>query len=192
VGLTLNSVTSPEDVEALKERAVAARLDQFQKAQGISDPAVALRRYYQANVKDAQLPKTVEDQLALLRKREPVPTAPLEELRRQRLQVTRDRLAKVEGIAEARLQAAPEATPGATTGTAPSTTPPPAGPSAAAPPAAAPPAATSPPAGPSATTPPSSPAPASAEPGSAAAPPGAAEAPPLSGRVEFGITGESD
>jgi hypothetical protein len=179
VGLTLNSVTSPEDVEALKERAVAARLEQFQKAQGISDPAAALRRYYQANVKDAQLPKTAEDQLALLRKREPVPTAPLEELRRQRLQVTRDRLAKVEGIAEARLQAAPEATPGATTGAAPSTTPPPAGPSAVAPPAA-----------PSAATPPSSAAPAPA--GSAAPPPGGAEATPLSGRVEFGITGESD
>ena len=102
VGLTLNSVTSPEDEEALKARAVAARLEKFQKEQGISDPAAALRRYYQVAVKDAQLPRTVDDQILLLRKREPAPTAALAELRKQRLDVTRDRLAKVEGIPEAR------------------------------------------------------------------------------------------
>ena len=49
---------------------------------------------------------TVEEQLVLLRKREPVPTGPLAELRQRRLDVTRERLAKVEGIPEARLQVA--------------------------------------------------------------------------------------
>src|SRR5215470_17311135 len=143
VGLTLTSVTSPEDVETLKERAVAAKVDKFQKEQGIADQVTALRRYYQVFVKDAQLPRTVDEQLLLLRKREPVPTGPLGELRRQRLDVTRDRLAKVEGIPEARLQAAPEGA--------------------------------SPPAAP------------------AEAPPTqSAEGVPSGGRVEFGITGESD
>jgi Domain of Unknown Function (DUF748) len=120
VGLTLTSVTSAEDVEALKEREVAAKLDKFQKEQGISDQVTGLRRYYQVFVKDAQLPRTVDEQLLLLRKREPVPTAPLAELRRRRLDVTRDRLAKVEGIPEARLQAAPE---GATAPAAPAEAP---------------------------------------------------------------------
>jgi hypothetical protein len=161
-------VTSPADVEALKERAVAARLEKFQKEQGIADQSAALRRYYQAVVKDAQLPMKVEDQLLLLRKREPQPTTALAELRQRRLDVTRDRLAKVEGIPEARLQVLPE-------------TAAPSGPSTPAAPPAGPPA----------------PAPAPSAPPPSAAPPAAAEAaavaaPPAGGRVEFGITGESD
>ena len=98
-------MTSPADVEALKERAVAARSQKFQQEQGIADQATALRRYYQVIVKDAQLPMSVEEQLVLLRKREPEPTGPLTELRQRRLDVTRERLTKVEGIPEARVQA---------------------------------------------------------------------------------------
>jgi hypothetical protein len=177
VGLTLSSVTSPEDEEALKARAVAARLEKFQKEQGISDPAAALRRYYQVAVKDAQLPRTVDDQVLLLRKREPAPTAALADLRKQRLDVTRDRLAKVEGIPEARLAIAPEgAPPAAGSAAAPGPTPAPATP-------AAPPAAAAPPAG-AAPTPPTPPASAEAS--------TASGAPPTGGRVEFGITGEGD
>jgi hypothetical protein len=129
VGVTLTSVTSPADVETLKEQAVAARLEKFQKEQGITDQPTALRRYYQAVVKDAQLPMTVEEQLVLLRKREPVPVGPLAELRQRRLDVTRERLAKVEGISEARLQVAPESPPaGAAAAPAPTPGAPPAEP----------------------------------------------------------------
>jgi hypothetical protein len=137
VGLTLSSVTSPADVEVLKERAVAARIEKFRQEQGIADLPAALRRYYQVVVKDVQLPMSVEEQLVLLRKREPVPAGPLAELRQRRLDVTRERLAKVEGIPEARLQVLAEAAP-------------------------------------------------------AAAPPPAPGSPSAGGRVEFGITGESD
>jgi uncharacterized protein involved in outer membrane biogenesis len=149
VGLTLSSVTSPADVEVLKERAVAARVEKFRQEQGIADLPAALRRYYQVVVKDAQLPMSVEEQLVLLRKREPVPAGPLAELRQRRLDVTRERLAKVEGIPEARLQVLAESAPAA--------------------PAAAPP--------PAAPTPP---------------PTGTTAPPSAGGRVEFGITGESD
>ena len=159
VGLTLSSVTSPADVEVLKERAVAARVEKFRQEQGIADLPTALRRYYQVVVKDAQLPMSVEEQLVLLRKREPVPAGPLAELRQRRLDVTRERLAKVEGIPEARLQVLAESAPAAP---------------AAAPPPAAP---TPPPTGPTA-------------PRAGAAP--APEPPSAGGRVEFGITGESD
>ncbi|HYR70462.1 MAG TPA: DUF748 domain-containing protein [Candidatus Acidoferrum sp.] len=147
VGLTLSSVTSPADVEVLKERAVAARVDKFRQEQGIADLPTALRRYYQVVVKDAQLPMSVEEQLVLLRKREPVPAGPLAELRQRRLDVTRERLAKVEGIPEARLQVLAESAPAAA-----APTPPPA----------------------------------------SAAPAPAPESPSAGGRVEFGITGESD
>ncbi len=106
---------------------------------------------------------SVDEQLVLLRKREPVPTGPLAELRQKRLEVTRERLAKAEGIPEARLQVLPEAAPAAP---------------GAAPPAAAP-------------TPSAAGAPASATPPPAGAAP-AAESASAGGRVEFGITGESD
>jgi uncharacterized protein involved in outer membrane biogenesis len=134
VSLTLTSVTSPADVETLKERAVAARLQKFQQEQGIADQGAALRRYYQVIVKDAQLPISVDEQLLLLRKREPEPTGPLAELRQRRLDVTRERLTKVEGIPEARVQVAAEAAAPATT----STPAPPGAPSAAAAGAASP------------------------------------------------------
>jgi uncharacterized protein involved in outer membrane biogenesis len=183
VGLTLSSVTSPEDEEALKARAVAARLEKFQKEQGIADPAAAVRRYYQVAVKDAQLPRTVDDQILLLRKREPVPTAALADLRKQRLDVTRDRLAKAEGIPEARLAIAPEGAPPAAGGApAPASTAAPAAPAAPAP--AAPSAGAAPPATAAAPTPTTPPAAAEAAP--------AAGTPPTGGRVEFGITGEGD
>jgi uncharacterized protein involved in outer membrane biogenesis len=162
VGLTLSSVTSPADVEVLKERAVATRLEKFRQEQGIADLPAALRRYYQVVVKDAQLPMSVEEQLVLLRKREPVPAGPLAALRQRRLDVTRERLAKVEGIPEARLQVLAEAAPAA-----PATAAPPAG--TTVPPAGVPPAGVQP----------------------AGVPP-AAESPSAGGRVEFGITGESD
>jgi hypothetical protein len=124
-------------------------------------------------VRDAQLPVKLEDQLVLLRRREPHPAARLEELRQRRLDTTRGRLAKVEGIQETRLQVAPEK-PAA--GAAPV-------PPAAAPPASPPPAAAAP--APPAAAPP---APSADAPPQAAAPP----APSAGGRVEFGITGESD
>jgi hypothetical protein len=109
----------------------------------------------------------IEDQLLLLRRREPHPAARLEELRQRRLAATRERLAVVEGIQETRLQVVPEK-PGA--GGAPV---PPAGPPPAAAPSAPPAAGTpAPPAG--------------------TAPAPAAEPPRAGGRVEFGITGESD
>jgi len=158
VGLTLSSVTSPADVEVLKERAVAARLEKFRLEQGLADQPTALRRYYQVVVKDAQLPMSVDEQLVLLRKREPVPAGPLAELRQRRIDATRERLAKVEGIPEARLQVLAESAPAA--------------------------AAPSPPAAP--TPPPAG----TAAPAAAAAP--APESPSAGGRVEFGITGESD
>ena len=171
VSLTLSSVTSPEDVEELKAREVVAKLEYFQKQQGISDRARALRRYYQVNLKDVPVPATVDQQIALLRKREPEPIGPLDDLRRRRLDVTRERLAKVEGIPEARLRSVPAGASTPAVASAPSEAAP--NVSAAPTPGAAP---------PSAPVAPGPPADASA----------AASGTAGGGRVEFGIVGEGD
>jgi hypothetical protein len=215
VGLTLTSVTTPEDVEALKTREVAAKLDFFQKEKKIGDRARAIRRYYEANFKDVPVPPTESEQIAWLRQREPEPIGPLEDLRRRRLEVTRDRLVKVEGIPEARLQTQEAGAP--TAGAPPGTGSAPASGGAAAPGAASggtlTPAA--PPSG-GASTPSGAPAPSEPAPGAApssgatpaaggaaasgkaaaegSAPPAVAAAPgaPSSGEAASGTTGAAE
>jgi hypothetical protein len=205
VGLTLMSVTTPEDVEALKTREVAAKLDFFQKEKKIGDRAHAIRRYYEANFKDVPVPPTESEQIAWLRQREPEPIGPLEDLRRRRLEVTRDRLAKVEGIPEARLQTQEAGVPPAAAPSGGASTPSAPAPSAPAPGAALPsgaaPAAGGAPASGNAPAEGSAPPPVAAAPGApssgeaASGTTGAAESgakAQAGGRVEFGIVGESD
>ena len=112
VNLGVRSLASAADIETLKAQEVAARLQRFQREAGAADQAAAVRLYYQRFVKDAILPKTVDEQIALLRQREPVPAGPLAALVKQRLDVTRDRLTKGEGIPAERLVTA-EAPPAA-------------------------------------------------------------------------------
>jgi hypothetical protein len=205
VGLTLMSVTTPEDVEALKTREVAAKLDFFQKEKKIGDRAHAIRRYYEANFKDVPVPPTESEQIAWLRQREPEPIGPLEDLRRRRLEVTRDRLAKAEGIPEARLQTQEAGVPPAAAPSGGASTPSAPAPSAPAPGAALPsgaaPAAGGAPASGNAPAEGSAPPPVAAAPGApssgeaASGTTGAAESgakAQAGGRVEFGIVGESD
>jgi hypothetical protein len=215
VGLTLTSVTTPEDVEALKAREVTAKLDFFQKEKKIADRARAIHRYYEANFKDVPVPPTEAEQLAWLRQREPAPIGPVEDLRKRRLEVTRDRLAKVEGIPEARLQTqapgAPSPADAPPTGGASTSSAPPApaapgsAPSPSAAPAPAPPSASGPGPAPGNAVGPGAVASSGASPAAGSTSPGesasgataGADAPskPASGdggRVEFGIVGESD
>ncbi len=110
VDLGMRPVASAADIEALKAQEVAAWLQRFQRESGAADLTSALRLYYQRNVPGVALPKTVDEQVALLRQREPVPAAPLADLLRRRVEVTRDRLTKAEGIPPDRL--AVDATPG--------------------------------------------------------------------------------
>jgi hypothetical protein len=107
VNLALTSVTSGADADALKSEAVTARLRDFQKTRGLDDPAAAVAAYYAAHLPDVSLPATRDEQLALLREREPAPAARLADLGRLRVAATRERLVEVEGIPEARLTAEP-------------------------------------------------------------------------------------
>jgi hypothetical protein len=120
VNLSLTSAPSPADAEALKEEAVTARLREFQKEKGVEDTAAALATYFKENLPDVSPPATVEEQVALLREREPAPDALLADLGRRRVEATRDRLLKTEGIPDTRLiveETSPSASPGSTPAT---------------------------------------------------------------------------
>ena len=118
VNLALSPVPSRGDVDALRREEVAARLREFQKERGLEDATAALAEYYKERVPDVPLPATVDEQVALLSEREPVPGARVADLGRRRLQAARERLLTVEGIPEARLKVA-EATATARPGSSP-------------------------------------------------------------------------
>jgi hypothetical protein len=117
VSLALTSAPGGGDVEALKTEAVAARIRELQRERGAPDLAATLARYYGEQLPGVPLPATVEEQLALLREREPTPEPLLSDLGRRRLEATRARLVQAEGIPESRLtvpDAAPPPAPAAT------------------------------------------------------------------------------
>jgi hypothetical protein len=111
VKLELTPMVTAADARDLKARAVRERLEQFQKEQGLPDLTAAVRAYYQQRAPDLTLPKTVDEQMALLRDREPEPTGPLADLQRRRLDNVRDRLVKTEGIPADRVMPAAAAPP---------------------------------------------------------------------------------
>ena len=113
VNLAMAAVPGSGDLEALRGEAVSSRLREFQKERGLDDEAV-LAAYYAERLPGVPLPATAEEQLALLREREPVPEPLLAELGQRRRDATRERLLAVEGIPAGRLTDA-EATPSATT-----------------------------------------------------------------------------
>ena len=103
VNLALTSVPSPADAEALKHDAVTARLEALQKERSLPDAAAALAAYYKQELPDVPVPATAEEQMALLREREPTPDASLADLGRRRVDATRERLITAEGIPAARV-----------------------------------------------------------------------------------------
>ena len=76
---------------------MTARVRDFQKEQGLTDTDAALAAYYKARLPDVPLPPTVDEQVALLREREPHPDSLLTDLGRRRVDATRERLVTVLG-----------------------------------------------------------------------------------------------
>jgi uncharacterized protein involved in outer membrane biogenesis len=113
VALTMHPEVVPADVEALKSAEVAAKLQQFGKEKKIGDPPKILVAYFKEKLPDEKPPKTTEEQLQLLREREPVPEAKVKELQERRIAVTKDRLVKSEGIQDKRLVVGEPRKPGA-------------------------------------------------------------------------------
>jgi hypothetical protein len=123
VNLALVSVPNRGDVDALRGEAVAAALEAFRKERGAPDAAAVLADYYKSRLPDVPLPPTVEEQMALLREREPAPDALLADLGRRRVAATRERLQETEGIPETRLTVSADL-PVATPASAPAASPP--------------------------------------------------------------------
>jgi len=103
VSLTLNPAVAPADLDTLKAEAVAAKVQQFAKERGLSEQVMAIRGYFAVRLPGEKLPPTPDDQLKLLRDREPVPEPKVKELVEARVAVTRERMVKSEGIQEKRL-----------------------------------------------------------------------------------------
>ncbi|HEX2501386.1 MAG TPA: DUF748 domain-containing protein [Methylomirabilota bacterium] len=123
VNLALAPVPGPGDAAALKGEAVAAALEAFRKERGAPDAAAVLADYYKSRLPDVPFPPTVEEQMALLREREPAPDALLADLGRRRVAATRERLQETEGIPETRLTVSADL-PVATPASAPPASPP--------------------------------------------------------------------
>lgn len=103
IALTLHPVVVPGDLDAIKAEAVAAKVQQFAKERSIAEQVMAIRGYFAVRLPSEKLPTTPDAQLALLRDREPVPEAKVQELEEKRVAVTKERLVKREGIQEKRL-----------------------------------------------------------------------------------------
>jgi hypothetical protein len=108
--LAMRPAPSAADVEALKAEAVSTRLREFQRERGLDSLDAAIAAYYKEYLPGKVLADSVEAQLALLREHEPMPAALVADLGRRRLDVTRERLLKTEGIPADRLTIA-EAAP---------------------------------------------------------------------------------
>src|SRR5262249_29157401 len=103
VALTLTPVISPGDLDTLKAEAVAAKVQQFAREWGISEQVMAIRGYFAVRLPGEKLPPTPDDQLKLLRDREPVPEPKVKELVDGRIRITKERLVQREGIQDKRL-----------------------------------------------------------------------------------------
>ena len=115
--LTLTPAVSASDIETIKNQEVSARLERFRRERGLRDLPETLRVYYAQEMRDTPPPQTVDEQLALLTKRERVADGVLVDLSKRRVDVTRDRLVKGEGIPPERLNdTIPSAAPEPVTG----------------------------------------------------------------------------
>jgi len=105
VALTLLPVVVAADADALKAAAVAAKVQEFATERRIKEQVKAIAGYFAVRLPGEKPPKTPEEQLKLLRDREPLPEDKIKELAAARVAATKERLVKTEGIQEQRLPA---------------------------------------------------------------------------------------
>jgi hypothetical protein len=103
VKIALTPVVTAVDVDSLATQEVITRIQTFQRERSIADFPAAVRAYLTNQGVPGPPPGSVDEQIARLREREPEPTAKLADLLARRLQATRDRLERVEGLPAERL-----------------------------------------------------------------------------------------
>ena len=106
VKLALAPVVTALDVESLKAQELTARIQRLQRERGIADFALAVGAYYRDRAITGPPPGTPEEQLRILREREPIPEPRVKELLERRLEAAREALTRIEGVPAARLRVA--------------------------------------------------------------------------------------
>ncbi len=105
IKFALAPITAPRDVENLKAQELTLRIQRLQRDRGLADFGAAVAVEFKGRLPGMTPPKSGEEQLALLREREPAPESRLSELQTRRLEVVREALTKAEGIPADRLLA---------------------------------------------------------------------------------------
>ena len=110
IKLALTSVAAPQDGESLRIQELTLKIQRAQLERGLPNFNAAIAVTFKERMPGVAPPKTADEQLAVLRQREPFPQVRVTELLTRRLAAVRDALEKREGIPAARLVPS-EATP---------------------------------------------------------------------------------
>ena len=114
IKLALTSVAAPQDGESLRVQELTLKIQRAQLERGLPNFNAAVAATFKEQVPGVAPPKSADEQLAVLRQREPFPQVRVTELLTRRLAAVRDALTKREGIPAARLvpgEARPSAEP---------------------------------------------------------------------------------
>ena len=103
IKLAMAPVGAPRDLESLRAQEVTLRIQRLQQERGLPDFAAAVAVAFKEKLPDVAPPKTEEEQLAMLKDREPAPDARMQELQARRLEAVRAKLSSAQGIPADRL-----------------------------------------------------------------------------------------
>jgi uncharacterized protein involved in outer membrane biogenesis len=103
IKLGMAPVGAPRDVESLRAQEVTLRIQRLQAERGLPDFAAAVAVAFREQLPEVTPPKTEEEQLAVLKEREPAPEARMQELQARRLEAVRAALSSAQGIPADRL-----------------------------------------------------------------------------------------
>jgi hypothetical protein len=103
IKLAMAPVAAPRDAESLRAQEVTLRIQRLQAERGLPDFAAAVAVAFKEQLPDVAPPKTEEEQLAVLKEREPAPDARMQELQARRLEAVRSTLSSAQGIPADRL-----------------------------------------------------------------------------------------
>jgi hypothetical protein len=103
IKLAMAPVGAPRDLESLRAQEVTLRIQRLQQERGLRDFAAAVAVAFKEKFPDATPPKTEEEQLAMLKDREPAPDGRMQELQARRVEAVRTTLSSAQGIPEDRL-----------------------------------------------------------------------------------------
>jgi hypothetical protein len=103
IKLAMAPIAAPRDVESLRAQEVTLRVQRLQLERKLPDFNAAVAAAFKAQLPEVVPPKSSEEQLAILKEREPAPDARMQELQSRRLAAVQEALARTQGIPADRL-----------------------------------------------------------------------------------------